>query len=55
MHPPHLALITRSQAMTDKIVASILARLLAKDLLVGIWVPPVEVGELRAPSRSEVN
>ncbi len=48
VHPPHLALITRSQVMTDKIAASILARLLAKDLLVGIWVPPVEVRELRA-------
>jgi transposase len=34
--------------MTDKIAASILARLLAKGLLVGIWVPPVEVRELRA-------
>jgi transposase len=34
--------------MNDKIAASILARLLAKGLLVGIWVPPVEVRELRA-------
>ncbi len=34
--------------MTDKIAASILARLLAKGLLVGIWVPPKEVQELRA-------
>jgi transposase len=48
VHPPHVALITRSQVMTDKIAASILARLLAKGLLVGIWVPPVEVRELRA-------
>ena len=48
IHPPHVALITRSQVMTDKIAASILARLLAKGLLVGIWVPPVEVRELRA-------
>jgi|SRR5665648_886102 len=48
VHPPHVALITRSQVMNDKIVASILARLLAKGLLVGIWVPPVEVRELRA-------
>ncbi len=48
VHPPHVALITRSQVMTDKIAASILARLLAKDLLTGIWVPPVEVRELRA-------
>jgi transposase len=48
VHPPHVALITRSQVMTDKIAASILARLHAKGLLVGIWVPPKEVQELRA-------
>lgn len=48
IHPPHVALITRAQVMTDKIAASILARLLAKGLLVSIWVPPVEVRELRA-------
>jgi len=47
VHPPHVALITRSQVMNDKIAASILARLLAKGLLVGIWVPPVEVREMR--------
>jgi transposase len=33
--------------MNDKIAASILARLLAKGLLVGIWVPPQEVREVR--------
>ena len=38
VHPPHVALITRSQVMNDKIAASILARLLAKGLLVGICV-----------------
>jgi len=47
VHPPHVALITRSQVMNDKIAASILARLLAKGLLVGVWVPPQEVRELR--------
>ena len=47
VHPPHVALITRSQVMTDKIAAAILARLLAKGLLVGIWVPPQEIRELR--------
>ena len=47
VHPPHVALITRSQVMNDKIAASILARLLAKGLLVGIWVPPEEERELR--------
>lgn len=48
VHPPHVALITRAQVMNDKIAASILARLLAKGLLVGIWVPPQEVRDLRA-------
>ena len=47
VHPPHVALITRSQVMNDKIAASTLARLLAKGLLVGIWVPPQEIRELR--------
>ena len=47
VHPPHVALITRSQVMNDKLAASILARLLAKGLLVGIWVPPQEIRELR--------
>jgi transposase len=47
VHPPHVALITRSQVMNDKIAASILARLLAKGLLVGIWVPPQEIREAR--------
>jgi transposase len=48
VHPPHVALITRSQVMTDKIAAHTLAKLLAKGLLVSIWVPPQEVRELRA-------
>src|SRR5512145_792003 len=47
VHPPQIALITRSQVMNDKMAASILAKLLAKGLLVGIWVPPQEVRELR--------
>src|SRR5512146_571918 len=47
VHPPHVALITRSQVINDKIAASILARLLAKGLLVGVWVPPQEIRELR--------
>jgi transposase len=47
VHPPHVALLTRAQVMNDKIAASILARLLAKGLLVGIWVPPQEIRELR--------
>lgn len=48
VHPPHVALITRAQVMNDKIAAAALARLLAKGLLVGIWVPPQEVQDLRA-------
>jgi hypothetical protein len=48
VHPPHVALITRAQVMTDKIATSIKARLHAKGLLVGIWVPPKQVQELRA-------
>jgi transposase len=48
VHPPHVALITRAQVMNDKIAAVTLARLLAKGLLVGIWVPPQEVQDLRA-------
>lgn len=48
VHPPHVSLITRSQVMTDKIAASHLARLHAKGLLVGIWIPPQEVRDRRA-------
>jgi transposase len=48
VHPPHVALITRAMVMTDKIAASILARLLAKGLLTPVWVPPSEVRDLRA-------
>ncbi len=47
VHPPHVALITRSQVMNDKIADSILARLLAKGLLVGVRVPPQDIRELR--------
>jgi transposase len=47
VHPPHVALITRSQVMTDRIAALTLARLHAKGLLVGVWVPPDEVRQLR--------
>jgi len=48
VHPPHVKLITQPQVMTDKIAASNLAWLLAKGMLVGIWVPPEEVRQLRA-------
>jgi transposase len=48
VHPPHVALITQVMVMTDKIAALQLARLHAKGLLVGVWVPPQEVRNLRA-------
>ena len=48
VHPPHVALIVRSQVMNDKIAARILATLLAKGLLCGIWVPPEPVRQQRA-------
>ena len=47
VHSPHVALITRSRVKTDKIAALNLARLLAKGLLEGIWVPPQETRDLR--------
>jgi transposase len=48
VHPPHVALITRAQVMTDKIAAFTLAKLHAKGLLAGIWAPPDAVRDLRA-------
>jgi transposase len=47
VHPPHVSLIIRAQVMTDKIAALQLARLHAKGLLTGIWVPPQDVRDLR--------
>jgi transposase len=48
VHPPHVALITRAQVMTDKIAALTLARLLAVGLLPPVWVPPQAVRDQRA-------
>jgi transposase len=48
VHPPYVALITRAQVKTDRKAAETLAQLHAAGLLPGIWVPPVEVRELRA-------
>jgi transposase len=48
VHPPHVALITRAQVMTDKIAAQTLARLHAAGLLPSVWVPPVEIRDHRA-------
>ncbi|MFC2015736.1 transposase [Chloroflexota bacterium] len=48
VHPPHVALITRAQVMTDKIAARTLANLHAVGLLPTIWIPPLEVRDQRA-------
>jgi len=48
VHPPHVALIVRAQVKTDKKAAFTLAQLHAAGLLPGVWIPPVEVRELRA-------
>jgi transposase len=48
VHPPHVALITRAQVMTDKIAARTLAKLHAVGLLPSIWIPPLEVRDHRA-------
>lgn len=47
-HPPHVALIVRAQVKTDKKAALSLAQLHAAGLLPGVWIPPVEVREMRA-------
>ena len=48
VHPPHVALIVRAQVKTDKKAAQTLAQLHAAGLLPGVWIPPVEVRQLRA-------
>lgn len=48
VHPPHVKLITQAQVMTDRIAAHNLAQLHAKGMLVGVWVPPQEVRQLRS-------
>jgi len=48
VHPPHVALITRAQVMTDRKAALTLAQLHAAGLLPPVWVPPPEVRDLRA-------
>lgn len=48
VHPPHVALIVRAQVKTDKKAALTLAQLHAAGLLPTVWVPPVEIRELRA-------
>lgn len=48
VHPPHVALITQAQVKTDRKAALTLAKLHAAKLLPAVWVPPVEVRDVRA-------
>jgi transposase len=48
VHPPHVALVTRVRVKTDYKAALTLAQLHAVGMLTPIWVPPVEVRELRS-------
>lgn len=47
VHPPHVALITKAQVKTDRRAALTLAKLLAADLLTGVWIPPQEIRDVR--------
>jgi transposase len=48
VHPPYVSLVVRARVKTDKKAALTLAQLHAAHLLPGIWIPPIEVRELRA-------
>jgi transposase len=48
VHPPNVRLITGVKVKTDKKAALTLAKLHAAGLLEAVWIPPVEVRELRA-------
>ena len=48
VHPPNVRLVTGVKVKTDKKAALTLAQLHAAGLLTGVWIPPVEVRELRA-------
>jgi transposase len=48
VHPNHVKVIASSSVKTDKRDTLALARLLAANLLTSIWVPPVQVRELRS-------
>jgi len=48
VHPPNVRLVTGVKVKTDKKAALTLAQLHAVGLLTGVWIPPVEVRELRA-------
>ncbi len=47
-NPAHIKLIAASVVKTDKRDTLVLARLLAANLIPAVWVPPLEVRELRA-------
>jgi transposase len=47
-NPYHVKLIAASMVKTDRRDTLVLARLLAANLIPEIWIPPVEVRELRA-------
>jgi transposase len=48
VHPPNVRLVTGVKVKTDKKAALTLAQLHSVGLLTGVWIPPVEVRELRA-------
>jgi transposase len=48
VHPPNVLLVTGVRVKTDKKAAQTLAQLHAVGMLSGVWIPPVEVRELRA-------
>ena len=48
VHPPNVRLVSGVKVKTDKKAALTLAQLHAAGLLEGVWIPPVEVRELRA-------
>jgi transposase len=48
VHPPNVRLVTGVKVKTDKKAALTLAQLHAAGMLTGVWIPPVEVRELRA-------
>ena len=47
-HPPHIKLIAATMVKTDKRDTKTLAKLLAVNLVPAVWVPPVDVRDLRA-------
>ena len=48
VHPPEVKAIVKARVMTDKMAARILAKFQAAKLLPAVWVPPVEVREMRS-------